>query len=106
MDAEKLKVIAEGMGYELRGSSSPYLTDRVVVWNGKDIHTRAIYNPLTNDSQCMEIAHKLKINTEYFKDIDEWEAWRKESDNSVLITINGKTINEAVCNAAYEYFNQ
>ena len=64
MKPEQLKIIAIGMGYELFSSDNPRIENRIVVWNGKDIHTRCIYNPLTNNDQLIEIMERLY---EYFK---------------------------------------
>ena len=101
MEAEQLKVIAEGMGYEIRSSKTSMSEDRLMVWNGFDISTRQKYNPLTNNDQMVEIINELKIDTEYWYRLDEWSAEPRGGASR-----RGKTINEAVCNAAYEYFKE
>ena len=102
MDTEKLKIIAEGMGYEIFSNDNPRIKDRLVVWNGKDIHTRCIYKPLTNNDQMVEIMEKLKITVRAIPNVSEdWFAEPYPYGNRMG---SGKTINEAACNAAYEYF--
>lgn len=98
MKPEKLKVIAEGMGLR-----EPYINIRgkMHYWC-KDGREHFEYNPLTNNDKMVEIMDKLRI--EIHCDSEDW--WAKpyvhmgKQHNWAL----GKTINEAVCNAAYEYF--
>ena len=99
MNKEQLKIIAEGMGYEVRPSLNPLLADRVVVWNGKDIHTRGIYNPLTNNDQMVEIMERIPLETKRDGDLH----YARVIGTSIWFI--SKTLNEAVCNAAYEHFN-
>ena len=103
MKPEKLKVIAEGMGYEvaikprnIRGT----ITDAVFNYNGE-----VWYNPLTNAEQCMEIMEKLKLDVVWWPEQKEWSSERCIAGSST-IGYTGKTITEAVCKAAYEYFIQ
>jgi len=96
MKPEQLKVIAEGMGYETFSISENYVT----VWNGKDIYTRKWYKPhTTNNDQMVEIIERHIIQLEQL-DFGIWKALISLEPQSHL----GKTINEAVCSAAYEYF--
>ena len=106
MEAEKLKVIAEGMGYS------------AVVIEAFDIHSKPNhvkiqpangvlrgftldYNPLTNNDQMVEIMEKLKVSL--LQNDDDFITAYLEIDE-IYFSARGKTINEAVCNAAYEYF--
>ena len=102
---EKLKVIAEGMGYNavikprnIRGSVSDavWLVDREE-W----------YEPhLTNAEQCMEIMEKLEVNVLFISKC-LWQAVvGLDFGMTGGVDGRGKTINEAVCNAAYEYFKE
>jgi len=58
------------------------------------------FNPLEDNNQMVEIMERLKIDVCYDFDMDSWEGYVKNDE----ICMVGKTINEAVCNAAYEYF--
>jgi len=97
MKAEQLKVIAEGMGYEVA-----YINTIGAVFIHGKLPSR--YNPLTNNDQMVEIIEKLARD-------DSLEI-KITIGCKPLVTYNfadyyiGKTINEAVCNAAYEYFNK
>lgn len=104
MQPEELKIIAEGMGYEVhlemgvrnnQGMMCLYIHHA----NG----TRTEYAPdTTNDTQCMEIMKELKTDIEYWYRLDEWEANPRRDE----IPKRGKTINEAVCKAALEYYKK
>ena len=115
MNTEKLKILAIGMNYELRET---YL-DRSI--EGETIKLIQVlnndpskaphwvtYNPLTNDSQCMEIIGKLKslvCSVEILSIVDGWIFRIYESEIGFpAIESEGKTINEAVCRYAVEYF--
>ena len=98
---EQLKAVAEYMGYEVRESDNPKLTDRVVIWNGKDIHTREIYNPLQNSDQCLELMEKFKICVMPAEENIFWDAYLGH-DGKIYEAV-GKTINEAVTLAAIAY---
>ena len=98
MKPEQLKVIAEGMGYEgveiVRGAT---------VWITKTI----IYRPhTTNNDQMVEIMEKLRLTIWCEPAIKEWCASKQDSLGDTNYQDEGETINEAVCNAAYEYFKQ
>jgi len=99
VEAEKLKVIAEGM------HPQDYISVRIV---DDRVHIRSelcgsrnaaewIYNPLTNNDQMVEIVERLKISIEYQRK----DKWLAETQDELAF---GKIINEAVCNAAYEYY--
>ena len=101
---EMLKVVAEGMGYVLR-DDTPRIKERICVWNGKDVNTRCLYKPhLTNAEQCMEIMEKLKLDLGF--DSIEWCVGKYGVMFEPLVEARGKTINEAVVLAAYEYFKE
>ena len=97
MTPEQLKVIAEGMGYHFDciNDGVVLVSTNVNLWE---------YNPITNNDQCMEIMEKLHT----------WVTWPFHKHScEILISKEGKsyigkgkTINEAVCNAAYEYFKE
>ena len=95
MAPDKLKLIAEGMGYEFPSKGLP----DIIVVKGKDGHGFWNYNPLTNAEQCMEIMAKMLM------DIDSMANHVGARVHGDRVWCTGKTINEAVCNAAYEYFN-
>ena len=103
MKPEQLKVIAEGMGYKF----VEVVLDGVMYnWNIGFDEARE-YNPdTTNAEQCMEIMERLliehgTIKFEKYKsgDVGMIDNWRND-----YALGEGKIINEAVCNAAYECF--
>ena len=94
MNTEKLKVIAEGMGHKeacIIGGHYFMCGDL----NGETYE----YNPLTNDTQCMEIMKKLYICIDQMPSEKIYAQVKMDGE-----WVTGKTINEAVCNAAYEHF--
>jgi len=106
MTPEKLKVIAEGMGYVELVSDNYKLKGRLIVWNGKDIHTRQAYKPdTTNNDQMVEIMENLNIQLrrQTHKPKGLWVA-RIEYVVNPMTVCQGKTINEAVCSTAYEHY--
>lgn len=107
MEAEKLKVIAEGMGYKCRksiNSHSVILEDGGLWVTPKDDRCINSYAPLTNAEQCMEIMEKLAL--EGIVEIDK----SSFVDQTVIAydsdDYHSKTLNEAVVLAAYEYFKE
>ena len=108
MKPEELKVIAEGMGYisGLNGYMEPCFYKLIYTpcfYKLGGRHQEEIeYNPLTNNDQTVEIIGKLaEDNLEI--------TYQKLNSNLHYIIIDGeeykgKTINEAVCLAAYEHF--
>ena len=116
---EKLKVIAEGVYPDyIRASEKDRFSDSVSsIWiythskitghvvmitrNGESIE----YNPLTNAEQCMEIMEKLIRIGWVLKDIGNITQMHYQGTGFPTRVI-GKTIAEAVCNAAYEYFRE
>ena len=110
MEPEKLKVIAEGMpdGRPVEIDEDGcvwYVNYPPTTTVGSGYKVFAVqYNPLTNNDQCMEIMEKLHT----------WVTWPFHKHScEILISKEGKsyigkgkTINEAVCNAAYEYFKE
>jgi len=93
MEAEKLKIIAEGMGYEVITTKFGY-----VEIGFKANGAKKLYEPdTTNNDQNSELEEKLKINTRPI--LDFWVASVRNGTTS-----KGKTPREARCNAAYEYF--
>ena len=108
MNTEQLKVIATGMGIK-DVSSHPRLEDTLIYPKDPDKkdYTCIIYNPLTNDSQCMEIMKKLEISIkQHFKHEEDITSFSIFASVLHCGTHGGKTINETVCNATYEYFKQ
>jgi len=108
MKPEQLKVIAEGMGYVIfsihpEGKS-------ITVWDGVNIYTRKRYKPhTTNKNQMVEIMEKLKISIQPLVNPNAWQAGidpHSMLGHSPALFKESKTINEAVCNAAYEYFSK
>ena len=107
MKPEELKVIAEGMGRfaETRGNANI-----VYIYGANqdpDTTPQLKYNPLTNNDQMVEILDVLLSNDFIIsKDLDtgNYEVWQDSYSVSLVETYLGKTINEAVCKAAYEYF--
>jgi hypothetical protein len=115
MNSEQLKVIAEGMGYNaINRNGFIYCWKGDAEYNYKPspirIHepppSNAIkyYPDTTNDTQCMEIMRKLRISLHAIPHDGTWDAV-KVNGKGDLVMANGKTINEAVCNAAFDYFN-
>lgn len=114
MEASKLKLIAEGMGYEYRQYASIESSKNMFA---KDMAIEE-YNPLTNDTQCMEIMEKLPVDISkqstqtVGKPETEKSYWMagaryfNKKGEFVRVLEEGKTIKEAVCNAAYEYFKE
>ena len=100
MKTEDLKQLAIYMGYEVRDSSNPKLTNRVIIWNGKDIHTREVYNPLTNAEQCLELMEKLLLDGWRLSECENIYVIAKDVSLTEYVAWTGKTINEAVTNAA------
>lgn len=94
--ADKLRVIAEGMGYIIIDTHAANFPDSVFIETslGDDV-----YDPITNNDQMVEIMERLKIDVEHHG--DKIKAWVNIKDSNRAFW--GKTINEAVCNAAYEY---
>ena len=94
MNTEKIKVIARGMGIEVEETKL-----LVLIPAKSDLapYLRGAYSPLTNAEQLLEIMERLKISI-WFDGIT-WVAQIKNNNRSLE-----DTINEAVCEAAYEYF--
>jgi len=91
MKPEQLKVIAEGM--ELFPN---YITTDGILYLGSPTFGGSRYYPLTNNDQMVEIMEKLKESLTW----DDWGALMQ------IMYEEEETINEAVCNAAFEYFNK
>jgi len=101
METKKLKVIAEGMGYK-----TAHIHKGRLFYDGS-FDMPIEYEPdTTNNDQMVEIMEKF-----------EWIGFERPMGHGFVIceyrvslmddyakTAKGKTINEAVCNAAYEYF--
>ena len=114
MNTEQLKVIAEGMGYKTR-----IYNDACVKFKGQlqievetieeDLNYYNWYRPdTTNNDQMVEIMEKLyhqrlRLNAIYTN--GEISHYEMSTWGGVPVG-SGKTINEAVCNAAYEYFKE
>ena len=96
MKPEKLKVIAVGMGYRV----SHYANEDLIA--DRPSGGVCIYEPLTNAEQCMEIMERLKLNVLHHHACGDYNDVRVVLPSGDFV--EGKTINEAACNAAYEYF--
>jgi len=102
MEAEQLVVIAEGLGYDVAKSGDKKYNangDVIVIKDNKVAH----FNPLKDNNQMVEILTKL-INLGGLLD-----SCHIKDENNFMIYFDmptrvyeGKTINEAVCNAAYD----
>ena len=104
MEPEKLKVIAEGMGYEVELNNG-YANATVYIRTlGNKIKA---YRPdTTNSDQMVEIIGRFdKVEIERPMGSNGDLAVVRLTKGEKSYTGKGKTINEAVCNAAYEYFN-
>lgn len=106
MNSEKLKVIAEGMGYTWFDVSSDGLITDIKGWSACSKPVSSLgYKPDTiRTDQMIDIMERL---------FDIGCAIAKEDDsNNVVIYLNGEfmgegeTTREAVCNAAFKHFNQ
>ena len=64
------------------------------------------FNPLADDAQCMEIMEKLKIFISRHSRGGEDLVGASTFMYGREAHANGKTINEAVCKAALEYFKE
>ena len=103
MEPEKLKVIAEGMGYEV--AIKPRNINGTVEDAVFSFHGEVWYDPIINNDQMVEIMEKLKVGVNYDFYRDVFLSYIYDDFGVILLSKNeGKTINEAVCNAAYEYF--
>jgi len=97
MKPEQLKVIAEGMGYETEIRSGTFNTLNCYIQARGEKGINHLYFPLTNNDQMVEILNKFQFDIQWF-------------GLTCVIFLNGamigegKTIHEAVCNAAYEHF--
>jgi len=97
MNPEQLKVIAEGMGYkcEYNSADAPmiFIHD---IW--------MVYFPILNNDQMVEIMEKFDGDIEIHKTSPSLIEVALHVQFTKTYYGRGKTINEAVCNAAYEYF--
>ena len=104
LDVEKLKVIAEGMGYEkvvIAKDTKPHKVFKYLDDKSPTQFRRDEYNPENNPAQLVEIIEKLKIHSWWNNEEKIWKATIKLKFNYMGL---GKTINEAVLQAAYEVF--
>jgi hypothetical protein len=101
MNPEKLKVIAEGMGHTDARISGGYC-----IYGG--LYNHFFYSPdTTNNDQMVEIMERLHIDIKHGEGKVFAKCWGVHPVNirhSGKSEHKGKTIQEAVCNAAYEYF--
>lgn len=108
MDIEKLKVIADGVGYETKVTPSRCAI-KIFPYNYcPELPRWKLYNPLTNDTQCMEIIKRFQPAIDWInKDLCQATLYIVKPLADVIRSEyegRGETINEAVCNAAYEVF--
>lgn len=61
-----------------------------------------IPNPLKDCYAMVKLQEHFKVNLAHIAALNEWEGWIKNADDSLEISINGKTINEAVILAVVE----
>lgn len=101
MNPEKLKVIAEGMGYEAKIEGCITHLDELsfVLYRKPEWKSWLEYNPdTTNNDQMVEIIVKNGTHTSPVAD-GQWRAYSVKSKGHSI----GKTINEAVCKDYYLY---
>ena len=55
-----------------------------------------IPNPIKDVAAMVELQEKFNVNLARIGEFREWEGWIKNPDGSVDVSVNGKTINEAV----------
>lgn len=99
MNIEKLKVIAEGMGYEAYNIPR----DDLVYYDVEtELHPETIvYDPENNPAQLLGIIEKLLIDSHEIK-LERIGEYIHLDDDSKEIYKQGKTLSEAVLQAAYE----
>jgi hypothetical protein len=103
MEAEQIKVIAIGMGYEFAyiKVNNVFILDK--------FGTPILYKPdTTNNDQMVDIIVKCKMLvdcTNFSDKVGYEEDCNVLKEGSSSEWVSGETINEAVCAAAYEYFN-
>jgi len=97
MKPEQLKVIALGMGYKIHS-----IHDDIVFISHAGFRVNGFpYQPdTTNNDQMVEIMERLKFKLEF-----SGESWDAELEKPFIYCL-GKTINEAVCNAAFAFFDE
>lgn len=101
MSADRLKVIAEGMGYfincyyDVEGELSSFDVSRS---SDGEYHK---FNPLENPAQDAEIELRLKAHTWWNEGEKIWESYTAVDKNKMGL---GKTPQEARLNLAWEYF--
>lgn len=111
---EQLKIIAEGMGYETRiydGASLQFQgqlqVSHKVLDEDPDSEYYNWYRPdTTNNDQMVKIMDMLLIKGWVVKHFHSLDYVMEYQGTGYPIPIQGKTINEAVCNAAYEVFKR
>ena len=102
MEAERLKVIAIGMGRE----DVSILNNIVTIKTKRQFCNHGVYNPLTNAEQDSEIEIKLETLTTCIRK-DLWQATIYEQDKvTPSHEGRGETPSKARANAAYEYFKE
>ena len=106
MKPEELKVIAYAIG-----KMNVHIRHEEVLHELPtcEPHPRCIvtYNPLTNNDQMVEIMERLKVAVQWSRTDSCWISeilFLPENSDAIIYDNEGKTINEAVCNTAYEYF--
>lgn len=103
MNNKKLRVIAKGMGYYI-ATTFDFNPDSDAVYIGDCSNTYLeslcfMYRPETDNDQMVEIIEKLHLNIDW---LNGSGMWRVNVPNHKFKY--GKTLNEAVCLAAYNYF--
>ena len=109
VEVEKLKVIAEGMPdgrpVEIEDGCVWYMNYPPTTGEGYGVKVHAVeFNPLTNNDQLVEIMERLEIDLEHSATCSGDGVYAFIYKSLPTTKEFGKTINEAVCAAAYEYF--
>ncbi len=94
MKPESLKQLAEYMGYEAAYS---YQHPNEIIIKKSDWED---FDPLTNAEQCLELMEKFKVDLIQYKKGIQARIYTKTPHPFSSIERTGKTINEAVTNAA------
>lgn len=106
MEIEQLKIIADGMGYRTKVTPSRCAIATNPYEHCPNLIRWVKYNPLQDNNQCMEIMEKIIHEGIYHirGGANPDDVHIRDKDYTLIA--KGKTINEAVCNAALVHFNE